>query len=157
MNKTLKRGLILTGIGLLIYQGAKGSKTAKAVKNLAAPLKQHLKDLYGKEPKIGVSAIIGFTIRTSVLVRFDADTITAHTDIEDNVLAYIRDNYPELLEHKLKVYVVDSALNDAEMLKQISPLVYKFVGKILEKKIAKKQACAQKTEASPEEKTASEE
>jgi hypothetical protein len=152
MNRTLKKGLILTGIGLMIYQGTKGAKIAKAIKNLAAPLKQHLKDQYGEEPKLSIAAVIGFTIRTTVIVRLNAETIAAQADIEDSLFAYIRDKYPELMAHKLKIHVVDRALSDAEMLKQISPLVYKFVGKTLEKRDAKK-AAAEKEEPVPVEET----
>jgi hypothetical protein len=47
----------------------------------------------------------------------------------------------------LKIHVVDRALSDAEMLKQISPLVYKFVGKTLEKRDAKKAAAEKRNQS----------
>lgn len=103
MNKITKRLLMAGGLLFIGYQVLRMTRLMKAIISLDKALPQYLETVYGEAPKVGCSINAHFTVNTRIVVKYSAEILARHDDIEATVRQFIADFYPLLAKSRLQV------------------------------------------------------
>jgi hypothetical protein len=135
MNKMLKRSLVICSITALAQLGFKMVRMTKALLALLKSLKEDLRIKFGEEPKLGGTLMANIHITVTVVAKFSTETLEKYPEIEETIKTHIAENYPILNIKRLKVLVCDKNMNRLELLKKEHPIIYKYFGRLIEKKL----------------------
>jgi hypothetical protein len=142
MKKVFKRLLIAGSLAFFSYQGFRSWRLIRSVIALDKALPGYLESIYGEKPKVSCIVNANVAVNTRIIVKFSADILAQHSNIEETVRQYIDDYYPLLAKSRLKVAVLDVAMSKAETIKQLHPKIYKKLGTVIEKKLKEKEVAA---------------
>ncbi len=140
MQRIFKRLLAAGGLAFFSYQGYRSWRLIRSVIALDKALPGYLESIYGELPKVSCTVNANIAVKTRIVVKFSAEIIANHDNIEDIVKQFISDFYPVLAKSKLKVAVLDISLSKAETIKQLHPKIYEKLGSVIEKKLKDKDA-----------------
>lgn len=110
MNKVIKQAAIAGGVLFVGYQGFRMFRLIKSVIGLDKALPDYLETVYGEKPKISCTVNAHITVNTKIIVKYSAEIIAKHDDIDATIRQYIADYYPLLAKSKLTLNVVDVSL-----------------------------------------------
>ncbi|MDD4277975.1 MAG: hypothetical protein PHT37_08825 [Candidatus Cloacimonetes bacterium] len=110
MKKLIKQILLAGGLLFIGYQAFRMIRLIRAIIALDKSLPEYLESVYGEAPKVGCTLNAHITVNTKIVVKYSAEILTQHDDIEAKTREYIADFYPLLANSRLKVNVVEASL-----------------------------------------------
>lgn len=110
MKKLIKQILLVSGLLFIGYQVFRMTRLIRAIIALDKSLPEYLESVYGETPKVGCALNAHITVNTKIIVKFSADILAQHDDIEATTRQFVADFYPLLANSRLKVKVVEASL-----------------------------------------------
>ena len=110
MNKLTKQILLAGGLLFLGYQVFRMTRLIRSIIALDKSLPEYLESVYGEIPKVSCALNAHITVNTKIIVKYNAEILAKHNDIEATTRQYIADFYPLLANSRLKVNVVEASL-----------------------------------------------
>ncbi|MDY0151880.1 MAG: hypothetical protein RBS43_06360 [Candidatus Cloacimonas sp.] len=110
MKKAIKQAAIAGGVLFVGYQGFRMFRLIKSVIALDKALPDYLESVYSEKPKVSCMVNAHITINTKITVKYRAEILANHDDIEATTRQYIADFYPLLANSKLTINVVEESL-----------------------------------------------